>query len=475
MKEVRLDSQNVRFSPYSHLDSRGAVFEWEGRIFRAIPASVAGFYQDLLDRGVVEALQPRGLVPTKVSDLKLDSCPLVVEHERVPFWTVPTEWPFSMLRDATEFLCDFNLALLERGLATVDFCTRNVFFQGAKPTFVDFGSIAAVGEVSAEVWVEDVLKYGLNPLFLMSVRGGKLMPHARFIMHRSMCQVNVEDLFLLLRPGEWLRYLWMAERCLGARWALSIVRRTRRTRVAAKAAKVAGGLLPDPAARDALGDYCQRIKAVLSALPHPIAKSYWAEYYRYAHLPHTPSDEWTPKHRSVHRILNDLKPATVLDVGSNVGWFTKLTALAGSQVVALDVDELSVDRLYSDAKEKGLNILPLVMDFTVPWDSTPRHPSTEARIPCDMVMAMALIHHLVFGRYMHLDNIVSRLARLSKRWLLIEFIAPEDDAIKSWYASSSIPSYTLDNLLQALKRYFAKVETHESYAHRVLVLATKEG
>ena len=64
----------------------------------------------------------------------------------------------------------------------------------------------------------------------------------------------------------------------------------------------------------------------------------------------TPSDKWTTKHRSVHKVLSDLCPATVLDIGTGSGWFSKLAASLGSSVVALDVDVRCISNCYQEAR-----------------------------------------------------------------------------------------------------------------------------
>ena len=66
-------------------------------------------------------------------------------------------------------------------------------------------------------------------------------------------------------------------------------------------------------------------------------------------------------------------------------------------------------------------------------------PDFEERWKADLVLAMALTHHLLLSQYLNIDAMFERLARCTNRYLLIEFMplglwdgdnAPE---LPSWY------------------------------------------
>ena len=79
----------------------------------------------------------------------------------------------------------------------------------------------------------------------------------------------------------------------------------------------------------------------------------------------------------VYEAIKQIQPSTLLDAASNTGWFSILGARMGARVVALDIDEACIDRLYNRAKREALDILPLVMDIT---KSTPDVPPLGTRI-----------------------------------------------------------------------------------------------
>ena len=143
----------------------------------------------------------------------------------------------------------------------------------------------------------------------------------------------------------------------------------------------------------------------------------------------------------------------------------------------MDTDETAVGNLYRDASENGLNIQPLVMDFTNP---TPGRgigndlgaPATE-RLPCEMALAIALVHHLVFSQHMRFDQIAKGLAAFSRRWLLVEFPAKEDKHVSKMY-TDSFGWYSLDGFRSELMKYYSTIQCYPSVREeRKLLLCTK--
>ena len=148
----------------------------------------------------------------------------------------------------------------------------------------------------------------------------------------------------------------------------------------------------------------------------------------------------------------------MLDLGCNRGWCAQLAARGGAQVVGFDLDEPSVTKLFSDAVRERLNILPLVGDFRglCPAMAGPGIAPPE-RMRCDMVLALALVHNLLYSLDWPFDTILRNIAALTGKWLVIEFVGAEDVHMKGWIQDHWYFSrYTLDNFLSPLKKEFHK-------------------
>jgi SAM-dependent methyltransferase len=202
-----------------------------------------------------------------------------------------------------------------------------------------------------------------------------------------------------------------------------------------------------------------------------------------------PSPDWNAKQHSVRNTLFERRPQNVLDLGSNTGWFSILAARLGANVVAVDLDEASIDALYATAKRESLSILPLVVNLAEPvadraafdfpdepslskiGGNAPLYPSPTTRLRCDMVMALAIVHHLVLGQGLSFKSVASVFDSLAKKYLCVEFVAIDDPMITSdrafFRAYDSAPNsfswYSLENFVAALRPHFPSVEVRPSH------------
>ena len=98
------------------------------------------------------------------------------------------------------------------------------------------------------------------------------------------------------------------------------------------------------------------------------------------------------------------------------------------------MDMSAIEKCYLDLKKNpDPNLLPLVQDLTNPspglgWANTERE-SFSARGPADVVMALALVHHLAIGNNVPFEDIGYYFASLGN-WLIIEFVPKEDSQVK---------------------------------------------
>lgn len=130
-------------------------------------------------------------------------------------------------------------------------------------------------------------------------------------------------------------------------------------------------------------------------------------------------------------------PLEVLDLGAHQGEFSLRAANAGHAVVALDSDEYSLDSLRQVALAEGRNIQPLVMNLGNPtpadgWESRETLSFTQRSTQrFDLVMAFALVHHLRFSQGVPFDLQIEAMARMTRKHLLIEWIAAEDPMVQA--------------------------------------------
>ena len=137
--------------------------------------------------------------------------------------------------------------------------------------------------------------------------------------------------------------------------------------------------------------------------------------------------------------ISRIGPKSVWDLGANDGTFSRLASDQGIFTVAFDIDPAAVERNYRSVKSnKEQNILPLLLDLTNPspalgWHNRERDALLD-RAPVDMVLALALIHHLAISNNVPLPQLADFFAEVGK-WLIIEFIPKSDSQVQKLLAS----------------------------------------
>lgn len=374
-----------------------------------------------------------------------------------------------MLRSAALLMLDLERELLRHGMTLQDGQSWNVLFDGTTPVYVDWGSIAPStgGPWNGD---SDFRGFFLYPLQFMDAGHRRL---ARRLMHDIERGIQPAEAALLAeRPAR----RSALRRSITA--ATAAVKRNAPDCLRRKARRVR-----DSIGNSSTGDHgaastgIAGLREEISSMGLKTPLTNWQTYYDTEFPSFSPGADWTPKHQAVDALLTEFAPATLLDIGSNRGWFSQLASRKGVRVVAFDTDEACVDELYRAARTDRQQILPLVMSFGNP---TPGYGVNNAfssaateRFQCDVVLALALSHHLVFSANLRFDQIAAGLAALARRALIVEFVPRDDEHVRRW-ALDRHDWYTKANFIAALTRYFPRVTVRPSHpAPRVLLVCER--
>ena len=162
--------------------------------------------------------------------------------------------------------------------------------------------------------------------------------------------------------------------------------------------------------------------------PEAQPASAWTEYADIAH----PSAYSDAKRRLINEVAREFHPATVLDVGCNTGELSIVLANAGCAVVSIDSNAQVVEHLWTRARHERLDILPLVVDIADPtpargWANRERPSFLDRAVgQFDVVVAMAVVHHLFVTAGVPVDKIIGLFADLSRGVVVLEFVPPSD-------------------------------------------------
>lgn len=344
-----------------------------------------------------------------------------IEHPLIPFQTFPEEWCWGMLKAAAELTLNLAIEAEMEGFELKDANPRNLMFRNTQPCFLDPLSLrrplaGAVGWLP----LAEFLRSFIFPLALSS----------RF-------SLRPERFFLADKDGisygetERLVGFWGTFRAPFFKWL--------------RVPKMLEPLARDLAERGDqpvmypptfLRDLLKSLQAEVGRLHPPKRDSEWSDYEQCR----TYSSEAIERKRTfIRKALNMLpRDGQVLDLGANNGEFSLLAAGEGYDTVAVDRDPGCVDQLFEKARSQNLPILPMVMDLGRPtppqgWGGAEQPGFIErAEARFDMVLALALIHHLRFPGGVPLHMQFQQLAQFTQRWVVVEWVPENDDQVTSF-------------------------------------------
>ncbi|MCE1245907.1 MAG: class I SAM-dependent methyltransferase [Firmicutes bacterium] len=471
MREIK--PEEARFDPASYVDPNSRLFRWNGGIFRAIVRDKDEFYGPMIESPwFLELQKKRTIVETNLTDYHLEGYGRIFKHREIPYVTYCPEWPPLMLQKAAVMTVELSLELIKHRLTLQDAYPWNILFEGTKPIFIDVGSITPFSDKYLWLPYQQFCNFFLFPLYLY---GTGLYTPTRSMLLNFIEGISHEDCDFMLPLSFRMKHPSILTTLELPIFAMDLIKRlnieNKITNTPPDLKKV--DMVPAKKA------FLKGLLKKINAITFPRKTTAWSEYVQ-GETSYENEEGWSEKQKLVKRILQDLKPSSVLDVACNKGWFSALAARNGASVIAVDTDETSMSEVYKMADKDNLNILPLVMNILNPTPSfgwcLKQFPSAMDRLKTDMVFAFALIHHLVFSQWQNFSRITELFDAFAKKWLLIEFVPQDDEKSLILQARKNMDFswYTLDNFTNALKDKFRKIEVFDSYPEgRKMILCTK--
>ncbi len=174
----------------------------------------------------------------------------------------------------------------------------------------------------------------------------------------------------------------------------------------------------------------QNLISLIKKLRIKTQRTEWRDYYSFKSYNNR---SFQHKKEILLKFIQKINPETIWDLGANTGEFTRIPCQAGIKCIAYDIDPLAVELNYNQVKkEKNKNILPLILDLTNPsssigWNNEERMGFKQRPFP-DLVLFLALIHHLAISNNVPLNKIASFLSEIT-RYLIIEFVPKTDSQV----------------------------------------------
>ena len=446
----------------SFRDPSGQVFIHENTIYRSIYQSGIADYKAACNNGIYEELilKKQLISHSEVSfEHALENTEYCIEHPKLPMVSYPWEWSFSMLKDAALLHLDIMEFLLPKGFWLRDASAFNVQYNQTGLLLIDTLSIGKKAPDSPWVAYNQFCSHFLAPLATASCCDIRTLGLWRNYIDGFPLDLAVKMLPVIKKysPGLFMHLTLHAyfQRKSDRQEDILKEKTSKKRRVSDLA----------------LLGIIRSLRKTINKLKWDVDSRIWANYESIRTYEDADVKE---KANYVKKIVNATNPAMVWDLGGNTGEFSKIAAESGAFVVSIDGDPACTEFIYKNIKstENGKRILPLTMDLANPspglgWESKERLSIIE-RGPADLILALALIHHLVFSANIPLTRIAKWFASLSNN-LLVEFMPIEDPMIKKLTQNRQEHlSYSLEDFKTSFSKYFTFIEYKELENKRIL-------
>lgn len=393
-----------------NMDKMGEVVFYDNKVLRVIKDDYVNQVVEMFECGFIEEIIKKKLFPeTRVSDINVQDYKLTIEHEKILHWNYPYEWSFDMLKDAALVVLEVNNIAFKYGYEILDGHAYNVVFNFNKPYYIDMGSFGKVKESS------DISKQGYEifysqfyiPLYLWS-RG---YPDIARSIYLNRSSIDNYEFFKI-------KYKFFESRFFYE--VYNIVKKLSITEDASINLKVKNKYLRSIALKiksSFKADY-KYFNNKIDKLESPKKNSTWKHYH---------TDVTPEKNKRFQRIkdiiigLNNVN--SLLDLASNQGKFAEYiyNNTEIDEVIATDYDKEAVNLMYLRFKSNDTKILPILSDVVRP-NARQKDDSKELRVKSDLVVALAITHHLVLTQSIPLDYIFKTFSSYSNKYVIIEFM-----------------------------------------------------
>ena len=422
--------------PASYKDPSGFVFFADGKYYRQVNNAYAKHYDHLISSGLYEILTNNNFL-LKHTEIETDlngneNLYKILLPEQLTTISYPYEWCFDQLKDAALLTLDIVKISAEKGMILKDATPFNIQYRNGKPVFIDTLSFEQYDETQPWIAYRQFCETFLFPLLISHYQKTGVDPW--LYGYPDGIPVHVAAKFLPFKShfnlSVWM-HVFLQNRISGK-------------------SKLSGN--SSSFTKNKLLLLINNLKSLINKLNND-RKTTWNDYYTSAIIS---GDYLSSKEEIVKALLNEATGDKLLDIGANNGQFSFLAAANKFDVIAVDNDEGCIKMLYRKVKENGYgNLLPLCVNITNPTPPSgfagKERSSFRERVQPDVVLALALVHHLALTNNIPLPMLAAYFAELSPQ-LIIEFVPKDDEKAKLLLKNKKdiFPDYTMTDF----EKYF---------------------
>ena len=428
----------------SYRDNAGFVFEHEHKIYRCINKIYFAHYCQLLQSGLYKELtDTKRLISHEEVDTSfflqnnLDDVKIILP-EQLPFISYPYEWSFDMWKDAAIVTLKVMQIALKKGMILKDATPFNIQFYNGRPVFIDTLSFEIYEEGKPWIAYRQFCECFLSPLLLMHYG------------HRDMAK------FFMVYPDGIPLEITKSLLPLKSKFNLHVNMHILLHNKVSSISKHSPKSNKDFSFKK-LQILIKGLLDFVSSLTPKKDKSTWDDYYTDTIIQ---NQYLLHKKNIVAGFCELICFKKVIDLGANDGFFSMLLKEKAHSIIAVDFDSNCVNKLYKKIRNENiLNIVPIVATLNLPspaigWANAER-TSLTTRLDADLVLALALVHHLAISNNVPLTKIAEWFSKMGN-YLIVEFVPKNDEKVKQLllHRTDIFFDYKIENFKAALSVYY---------------------
>ena len=429
----------------SYRDTAARVVIKESGYYRYIFHEYKAEYDHLMQSGLYEELIQKDLL-IKHQEIKIDTDDLKVYKlllpTQIPFQSYPFEWSYTQWRKAILAYLRINHIALKYGMILKDATPYNFYLTGGKAVMFDTSSFMFFKENDKWIAYRQFCEEFLSPIALMHYNGAEWSK-------LTMANLRGMPLSFVSRQlpiKSWFNLTTLLHIHLHSKYS-------------------GNNISKEIENKKDKGFTLEKIKSLQKMIFNTISTwnkshqftNHWSNYYE----KDIESQEYLKdKEATIRNWLEIIKPKSVLDLGANTGKFSFIAAEYAERVISLEGDENCVDEIEEKISIKNSNVFTLTGNVADPSPTIGfLNSGTESiykRGCSDVVLGLALVHHLHISNRLSFDQISLIFASFSKQYLIVEFIQIADNKVKQLIKGKSLNliDYNDDHFIKALSNWF---------------------
>jgi hypothetical protein len=410
----------IELNNISYKDTSARVVKKEIGYYRYIFHEYKTEYLHLMQSGLYEELIQKGLLIEHKEIEKDTDDPKVFKllfPNQIPFQSYPFEWSYNQWRKAILSYLRINNIALKYGMILKDATPYNFYLTGGRAIMFDTSSFMFFKENDKWIAYKQFCEEFLSPIALMHYNGAQWSK----LTMANLRGMPLSFVSKQLPIKSWFNLTTLLHIHLHSKYSEN------------NESKEINN-------KQKIGFTLVKIKSLQKMIFNEIYK--WEKPYQF-------TNHWSTyyendieskiylidKEATIRKWLEKIKPKSLIDLGANTGKFSFIAAEYAEKVISIEGDEKCVDEIEKKISiNNNNNIFTLIGNLAKPSPMLgflySKTESIYKRGGADVVLGLALVHHLHICNRLSFEQISILFASFSNQYLIVEFIPVTDNKVQ---------------------------------------------